>query len=97
MSAVVLSTTDREEARRAAWMIGAAFRRARRAADDGQKQVAARFGIRTDNVARFELGYQENVKLGTVVRFLRLYGLTLAVVPIDPSDSTHTDAARGAA
>jgi transcriptional regulator with XRE-family HTH domain len=83
MSAVVLSAVERDEAARVSREIGRAFAAARRAVGVSQDQVARDFNLRRDNVGRFELGYQPNVKLGTVVRFLGAYGLTLKVVAND--------------
>lgn len=88
MTAIALSPADESRAIALAREIGAAFARARRRNGDVQKHVAARIGIRANLLSRFECGDQKNLKLGNAVRMLGLYGLTLAVVPIDDTRST---------
>lgn len=81
MTAPKLSPADILAATDIAGQIGAGFKAARLRAGDQQKNVAYRLGVRTHIVTRFEAGREANLKLGRAIRLLRLYNLTLAVVP----------------
>src|SRR4051794_10858982 len=80
MTALALTPVQMSAAEDAARHIGAAFASARRAADDTQQDVAGALVVRREMVSRFECGEELNVKLGTITKFLELYGLTLVVV-----------------
>lgn len=81
MSAPRLSVTDAIAAYGVAERIGAAFAEARRDAGHRQADVADVLRIEKETVSRFETGREKNVKIGTVVRMLSLYRLTIAVIP----------------
>ncbi len=80
MTAPRMSIRQQDRARLLARDIGAAFRRERLARGDAQRDVAACIGISNAHVvSRFENGATPNLMLGTAVRFLALYGLTLSI------------------
>lgn len=83
MSAPRLTLEQEQDAFTVAREIGAAFRSARLKAGHERKNVAYQLSMAYETVGRFESGEQKNIKLGSIVRMLRHYGLTLRVVPID--------------
>ncbi len=63
--------------------LGAAVRRARLAAGEGQAAAAARLGVHVQTIARIESG-EPGVAVGHVVGLLAHYGLTVQVPTTGP-------------
>ncbi len=63
--------------------LGAAVKRARLAAGEGQAAAAARLGVHVQTIARIESG-EPGVAVGHVVGLLTHYGLTLQVPAAEP-------------
>lgn len=66
--------------------MGAAAKRARLQAGEGQSAAAQRLGVHVQTIARIEAG-EPGVAVGHVVGLLALYGLSLALPNV-----THTPA-----
>lgn len=62
--------------------LGAAVKRARLAAGEGQAAAAARLGVHVQTIARIESG-EPGVATGHVVGLLAHYGLTLSAQPAE--------------
>jgi ribosome-binding protein aMBF1 (putative translation factor) len=60
--------------------LGAAAKRARLAAGEGQATAAARLGVHVQTIARIESG-EPGVAIGHMVGLLALYGIQVASVP----------------
>ncbi len=82
MTAIALTPSELATASAVAREIGTAFGQARTAAGDTKKAAAERLNTHQTTVRYFEQGRFSNLKLGTAVRMLGLYRLTLAVVPM---------------
>ena len=83
MTATVIHPDDIAHANRLALAIGTTFRRERHAHGHTIRDVALRLGMSPrsqNNICQFEQGAVTAVQLDTIVRYLALYGYTLAVV-----------------
>jgi HTH-type transcriptional regulator/antitoxin HipB len=69
-----ISTSIPDEAQAALRAVGAAARRARLAAGEGQAQAAQRLGVHVQTIGRIEAG-EPGVAVGHVFGMLALYGL----------------------
>jgi len=86
MTATVLQPHDVARANALAMEIGETFHRERLRRGETLKAIALRLGMSrrsSDNIINFERGAVTGVRLDTIVRYLALYGYTLAVVPIE--------------
>lgn len=85
MTAPRMTLRQEGRARLLAREIGAAFRAERLARRDRVRDIGQYLGLRGDNgnVARFERHATPNMTLSIAVRYLAIYGLTLAVVPVE--------------
>lgn len=85
MSAPRLTLSDDADARHVARTIGAAFKTKRAEQGDSLRDIMTMLdlspGISTQ-LSRFERGLMPNARLNVIVRYLRLYRLTLVVAPI---------------
>lgn len=94
MTAIALSHDERIEALRLAREIGAAIRSARRARGESAEAAAAKYAWHYSTLVGVERG-RENVKLGTLVRLLGQYGLTLRIARRSAAvDLYHAEKAR---
>lgn len=73
-----ISTDIAPEALQVIRELGAAARKARTAAGEGQAAAAARLGVHVQTVARIESG-EPGVAVGHVLGLLTLYGVALQV------------------
>jgi transcriptional regulator with XRE-family HTH domain len=62
--------------------LGAAAKRARTSAGDGQAAAAARLGVHVQTIARIESG-EPGVAIGHVLGLLALYGVGVTLQPPD--------------
>jgi HTH-type transcriptional regulator/antitoxin HipB len=76
-----ISTTLPDHALAALKAVGAAARRARLAAGEGQAAAAARLGVHVQTIGRIESG-EPGVAVGHVVGMLALYGLDQPLLSI---------------
>jgi len=86
MTATLLDPRDITRANALAIEIGATFHRERLAHGDRLRDIAERLGMSlrsSDNIIKFERGAVTGVRLDTAVRYLGLYGYTLAIVKED--------------
>lgn len=79
MSAIALDRFEREDAVLVAIQIGAVIRRAREDRKLTRKMLAQRLGTHETSIKRIELGLEHNVKLGSLMRLLRYFNLTIDV------------------
>ena len=63
--------------------MGAAARRARTSAGDGQTTAATRLGVHVQTIARIESG-EPGVAIGHVLGFLALYGIEARLLLLPP-------------
>lgn len=75
-----ISTDIDSAALEAIQALGAAARRARAQAGEGQAAAAARLGVHVQTIGRIESG-EPGVAIGHVVGLLALYGLSVALRP----------------
>jgi transcriptional regulator with XRE-family HTH domain len=88
MTAPLLSAKQAESARVVAREIGAAIRRERLSRGDRLQDLREYLGLKSScHVSQFERGTVPNLMLGTALRYLAVYNLTLAVVPMRKSES----------
>lgn len=80
MSAPMISQADAVAAGELARGIGRTLRKSREQRGLTQCEAARKMGMRVERMRVLEAGAEENVKLGTLVKWLRLYGLSLVVV-----------------
>lgn len=80
MSAPMISPADREMAGSLARMIGQVLRVSRERAGLSQYEAAKKLGMRVERMRILEAGAEENIKLGSLAKTLRMYGLSIAVV-----------------
>ncbi|AVS75718.1 helix-turn-helix domain-containing protein [Paracidovorax cattleyae] len=74
-----ISVDIAEDALQAIRALGAAAKRARLAAGDGQAAAAARLGVHVQTIGRIESG-EPGVAIGHVVGLLALYGVTATAI-----------------
>lgn len=82
MTAISLTPSESALAQTVAREMGRAFGDARRSHGDTKKAAAELLNMNATTVQNFERAASHNVKLGNALRILRLYNLTLAVVPL---------------
>jgi HTH-type transcriptional regulator/antitoxin HipB len=78
-----ISTSIPDEAQAALKAVGAAARRARLAAAEGQAQAAQRLGVHVQTIGRIEAG-EPGVAVGHVFGMLALYGLSGLLRTVEP-------------
>ena len=67
--------------------MGAAAKRGRTEAGEGQAAAAARLGVHVQTIARIESG-EPGVAIGHVLGMLALYGVSVRLASSDPLSST---------
>jgi len=82
-----ISADIHEDALRAIKDMGAAARRARTNAGEGQAAAAARLGVHVQTIARIESG-EPGVAIGHVMGLLALYGISASLNHTDKQTET---------
>jgi transcriptional regulator with XRE-family HTH domain len=79
MSTIALDHYELQDARAVAKALGATIRRAREERRHTREYLAKRLRMHVTTLARIETGHEHNVKLGSLMKVLRYYRLTLDV------------------
>jgi HTH-type transcriptional regulator/antitoxin HipB len=88
-----ISTEIGSEAVQSIKELGAAARRGRLNADEGQAAAAARLGVHVQTIGRIEAG-EPGVAIGHVLGMLALYGVSIRLE--SPEAHNHGEPAAGA-
>lgn len=83
MTAIALTDEQLASAKAVALQIGARIRHARQSRRETIEQLALRHNMHPTTVCRIEAGAFHNVKLGSAIKLLNAYNLTLEVRPIE--------------
>jgi transcriptional regulator with XRE-family HTH domain len=81
MTAIALSPEQVSRTREAARAIGAEIRRAREALGYSQRALVDELDVHMTTFGKIERGESTNVKLGSLVKLLDYFGLTLVAAP----------------
>jgi transcriptional regulator with XRE-family HTH domain len=87
MSAVAFTDTQLAASKAVARAIGDSIRTRRLARGETQEAVAHRLGTHPTTVSRIEAGADANPKLGSLMKILNEFDLTLCVVAVEISET----------